>query len=81
MSMSDNVKALLTLTGKKQMQLASCFGMAKQAMNNKMRRDSWSANDLAKVAEFCGYKLAFIGPNGTQITLNYDPKKKENPEA
>lgn len=81
MSMSDNVKALLTLSGKKQVEVAICFGMAKQAMNNKMRRDSWSANDLAKVAEFCGYKLAFIGPNGTQITLNYEPKEKENPEA
>lgn len=74
MSVSDKVKGLLALSGKKQVELATHFGMSQQTMGNKMRRGSWSANDLAKVAEFCGCKLAFIMPDGQQIAI--DPEKK-----
>ena len=58
MSVSDKVKGLLALCGKKQVDMAASFGMSKQTMGNKMNRGSWSANDLAKAAEFCGCKLA-----------------------
>ena len=58
MDTSSRVKALLELTGKNQTDLAAAFGMTTpQAMNNKMRRDSWSAKDLAKAAAICGAKL------------------------
>ena len=57
MSVSDKIKGLLALSGKKQIELAEAFDMSKQTMGNKMNRGSWSARDLAKVAEFCGCKL------------------------
>ena len=76
MSMSDKVKALLALSGKKQTELADVFGMSKQTMSNKMARGSWSGEDLAKAAEFCGCKLAFILPDGQQITLLHEEKEK-----
>lgn len=69
MSISDKVKGLLALSGKKQIELASNFGMSKQTMGNKMARGSWSGNDLAKVADFCECKLAFIMPDGQQIII------------
>ena len=69
MSVSDKVKGLLALSGKKQIELASSFGMSKQTMGNKMARGSWSGSDLAKVADFCGCKLAFIMPDGQQIII------------
>lgn len=47
MSMSDKVKDLLALSGKKQTELAEIFGMSKQTMSNKMARGSWSGDDLA----------------------------------
>ena len=75
MSISDKVKGLLALGGKKQIELASAFGMNKQVMSNKMARGSWSGNDLAKVAEFCGCKLAFVLPDGQQIIITPEEKK------
>ena len=47
--------------------------MLRQTMNNKFGRDGWSAHDLIKVAEFCGYKLAYILPNGQQIVITEEP--------
>ncbi len=77
MAVSDKVKGLLALSGKKQIDLAAHFGMSKQTMGNKMSRNSWSASDLARVAEFCGCKLAFIMPDGQQITIEAnDPEEK-----
>ena len=76
MSVSDKVKGLLALCGKKQVDMAASFGMSKQTMGNKMNRGSWSANDLAKAAEFCGCKLAFIMPDGQQIIIDVEEKKR-----
>lgn len=69
MAISDKVKGLLALSGRRQIDLAEAFGMSKQTMNNKVNRDSWSGRDLAKVAEFCGCKLAFVLPDGQHIFL------------
>lgn len=76
MSVSDKVKGLLALCGKKQVDMAASFGMSKQTMGNKMNRGSWSANDLAKAAEFCGCKLAFIMPDGQQIIIDVEEKER-----
>ena len=40
MSVSDKVKGLLALCGKKQVDMAASFGMSKQTMGNKMNRGS-----------------------------------------
>lgn len=76
MSISDKVKGLLALRGKKQLELAEHFDMSKQTMSNKMARGSWSGDDLARVAEFCGCKLAFILPDGQQILISSDNEEK-----
>ena len=70
MSVSRTVKALLNMRGKKQLDLAEEFEMSKQAMSNKIARNSWFAKDLVKVADFCGCKLAFIMPDGQQIIID-----------
>lgn len=90
MSASDKVKAVLSCCGKKQIELAAYFGMKKQNLNTKMQRNSWNADDLARVAEFVGAKIGFILPSGTTIFL--DPpanngkdgdadSQKENPDV
>ena len=80
MPISDKLKGLLALSGKRQIDLADTFGMSKQTMNNKLSRDSWSGRDLAKVAEFCGCKLAFVLPDGQLIVI--EPERNENtPDA
>jgi hypothetical protein len=70
MSTSDKVKAVLSCCGKKQIELAEYLGMKKQNLNTKMQRDSWPAEDLARVAEFVGAKIGFIMPDGTTIFLD-----------
>lgn len=77
MLISDTVKGLLALCGKKQIDLAASFGMSKQTMGNKMARSSWSGSDLVRVADFCGCKLAFIMPDGQQIIINADSAKEK----
>lgn len=79
MSVSDKVKALLALSGKRQLDLAEYFGMSKQTMGNKMSRSSWSGKDLAKAAEFCGAKLAFI-LNGDQTIIIEPENEKTAPD-
>ena len=74
MTTSSRVKALLELTSTDQSTFAAAFGMTTpQAMSNKLRRDSWSAKDLAKAA-LCGARLAFILPDGSQLILAPDEK-------
>ncbi len=75
MSVSDKVKGLLALQGKRQLDLAEYFGMSKQTMSNKMARNSWSAADLAKVAEFTGCKVAFVLPDGQHLYI--DPEESD----
>ena len=67
MSVSKKVKALLLEREKKQ----SVLGMSsKQSLSNKFSNERWSAEDLVKIAEYCGCKLAFILPNGERITIS-----------
>lgn len=72
MKTSNTVRALLRLSGVKQSDLARHFDMLPQSMNNKLARDSWSANDLKKVAEYTGCKLGFILKDGTVLPLSED---------
>jgi len=69
MSITKSVKTLLLEADMKQLELAEAFDMSKQTMSNKMRLDRWSGNDLLKVAELTGCKLAFVLPNGKTIDI------------
>jgi len=61
MSVSDKVKAGLKLNGKEIQSLADFLNISKQSMSNKFYRNSFSSEDLIKIADFLGYSLAFIG--------------------
>ena len=77
MTVSDIIKGLLSMTGKKQTDLAEVLGMSsKQAVNNQIRKNSWFASDLLKVAELLGCKLAFVMPDGQCIYLSDDEQEK-----
>lgn len=80
MAVSQKVKAVLAYYGKRQIDLAEYFGMSKQTMNNKMNRDSWSAVDLAKVAQFVGCKVAFILPDDQKIYIEPEGQEEQSKE-
>lgn len=70
MQISKKVKVLLTESNKKQSDLLDVLQMSsRQSLSNKFSNERWSAEDLVKIAEFCGCKLAFILPNGERIIL------------
>jgi len=73
MAISKQIKSLLAQTEMKQANLLDVLKIgSKQSLSNKFTHERWSADDLAKIAEFCGCKLAFLLPNGERIII--DPK-------
>ena len=71
MSVSDKIKVLLKLQGKNADGLSKALGLSsKQALYNKFTRNSFTANDLIKTADFLGCKLNFMTQDGLQIALN-----------
>lgn len=79
-TVSQRVKQALVGCGRKQIELADFFGISRQAMSNKFNRDSWSADELAKVAAFVGGSLVIEMPDGQRIIVD-PPKAKEDPNA
>lgn len=75
MTVANTVKALLHLKGKRQIDLAEHFEMKPQSMTNKMARNSFSAEDLIKIAEFTGCKVAFVLDDGQMLYLESDNEK------
>ena len=70
MSVSDSVRMALNKGSKSQTDLSKFWGTSQQAISNKIRLERWTGEELARVAEYTGGKLAFIYPDGTQIIIN-----------
>lgn len=73
MAISKKVKALLQEMDKKQSDLMEVLDMSsKQSLSNKFTNERWSAEDLVKIADYCGCKLAFILPSGERIAIDIE---------
>jgi len=70
MSVSDKIKALLAIKGKKNTDLASYLKITPQSMQNKLARGSFSSEDLIKVADFLDCTLAFEINDTQKIILD-----------
>lgn len=70
-TVSQRIKQALIGCGRKQIELAEFFGISRQAMSNKFNRDSWSADELAKVASFVGGNLVIEMPDGQRIPIDH----------
>ncbi len=69
---SDKIKALLSIKGKKYKELAKLFGISEQAMRNKFARGSFSAEELIRIADFLNCQLAFNIDSEQKIILTMD---------
>lgn len=69
MSVTNKMRALLNVKGKKPQDLADCLGISIQAVRNKFTRGSFSASDLIKVSEYLKCDLAFIIDANQKIVL------------
>ena len=73
MAVTEKVKALLSIKGKKNIELAEHLGMSPQSLQNKLNRSSFSAEDLIKIADFTGATLAFeVNDNQKSVFENTD---------
>lgn len=71
MSISQSIKALLSMSGKKQSDLLEVLEVSsKQSLSNKFSNERWYGSDLVAIATSCGCKLAFILPNGERIAID-----------
>lgn len=76
MAVADKIKALLKLQGKRTDDLAVALGLkSKQALYNKFNRDSFTADDLIKAADFLDCDLNFETKNGQKISLTMEDVK------
>ena len=69
MAVTDKIKALLSIKGKKNIELAAHLGISPQSMQNKFNRSSFSAEDLIKISEFLNCLLAFDVDDSQKIIL------------
>ena len=82
MTISDCVRMALSKANKKQTEMVEYWGFTtKQALHNKFIRNSWSGEDLVKLAEFTGGKLMLTYPDGQQILILSDKEKPAAPEG
>ena len=70
MSVSDSVRMALNKGSKSQTDLSKFWGTSLQVISNKIRLERWTGEELARIAEYTGGKLAFVYPEGTQIMIN-----------
>lgn len=68
---SDKIKAVLALTGLKEVDLVPIYGVTAQGIHNKFSRGSFSMEDAIKIGALAGAELAYILPDGHKIT--FDP--------
>lgn len=62
---SAAVKAAITLANIKRADVAQALGVASvQSVSDKLSRGRWSADELATVAELCGYNLVMVDKSG-----------------
>ena len=76
-SVSDTVRMAMARKGMSQGALAEAWGSSRQSINNKFGRDSWTGDDLVKLAGITGGKLALIYPDGQQLLFLPDEPKSE----
>lgn len=77
MAITDKVKSILALNGKKNIELAAYMGMTPQSLQNKFNRGSFSGEDLIKIACFTGSELAFVSGDNKTVLDASDLRSKE----
>ena len=70
MTVTEKITALLSIKGKKNVELAAYLGISPQSLQNKFNRGSFSAEDLIKVSDFLECTLAFEINDTQKIILD-----------
>lgn len=70
MSVSEQLKILCVKLGISVSELGRMSGRSPQAFNQKMKRETFTVDELKKIAEAagCKYEGSFILPTGEKVT-------------
>lgn len=77
MFVCDAIRKALKKAKLSQTRLGEIWGTTPQVINNKMRLQRWTAEELAQVAGYTGGKLIISFPDGEQIEI----EPREDPDA
>ena len=80
MAISDIIKQIAKAKGTSQKELGEKLGLTKQNMNNKMKRNTFSPDELAQIAESVGMKLAFVDADMTCYYIERTSQPAESAE-
>lgn len=61
------IKGLIAMRCMSSQALADGLGITVPAVRNKLSRNSWAINDLVKLAQTCGVRLAFVDDAGRAV--------------
>ena len=67
MSIKNKINFLMKEQGKSRFDIAESLKISEAAVSNKFYRDSFSAEDLIKIADCLDFNLAFINENQKTI--------------
>lgn len=73
MSASSAIRQRLKDIGMTQIQLAEALGTNRQNLGNKLRRDNFSAQELAAICKIIGLKLTMIEDSPGKYIIEYEP--------
>lgn len=67
MSSKNKIKGLIATQGASSQTIAQALGITVAAARNKLSRNSWAVNDLIRLADGLGVRLAFVGADGRAV--------------
>jgi transcriptional regulator with XRE-family HTH domain len=70
MGVAEKIKILLLKRKKSQIELAENLGMSHQYLNNKLRQERFTKDELKTIAEFLGASYSEDPPPRQWFTLN-----------
>lgn len=73
MSASSAIRQRLQDIGMTQIQLAEALGTNRQNLGNKLRRDNFSAQELAAICKIIGLKLTMVEDSPGKYIIEYEP--------
>ena len=76
MAVSEAIRLALKKAKKSQTELGTLWGTTPQVINNKIRLQRWTGEELAQVAAFTSGKLAIVYPDGEEIPVSGEGVKK-----
>lgn len=80
MAVTEKIKSLMAIRGKKNIELANYLNIGAQSLSNKFNRGSFSAEDLIKISDFLGVTLNFEIDDKQKIVLDMNDIREQKEE-